>query len=100
MRVTAILLAAALCAAAGSVAAQDDGSGQVFLPAASDLPEQLPSGAMFMLPRQWTLRFTSFGAVAEPPELDADVAIIELPAAADARAAVDPAWHYGDSALN
>ena len=95
MRVTAILLAAALCAAAGSVAAQDDGSGQIFLPAASDLPEQPLSGAMFMLPRQWTLRFTSFGAVAEPPELDADVAIIELPAAADAAwAAYRPGAHH------
>ena len=86
MRVT--LLCALFLAVAGSGAAQTQA-------ASVDTPGKTASGATFTVPRAWTLTSAPSLLLVAPPEPDTHIAIVDVPEAADGKAAAASAWgHY------
>lgn len=59
---------------------------------AADTPSKTPSGATFTAPKEWSLRTSSTFVVIAAPEGDTNIAIVDVPTAADAGAAVAAAW--------
>ncbi len=61
-------------------------------PAAADTSGTLPSGATFTIPKAWSARIEGPVALLSAPEADAHIAIVDVGAAADAKAAAAKAW--------
>jgi CubicO group peptidase (beta-lactamase class C family) len=61
-------------------------------PAAADSPQVAPSGATFTLPRAWSLMVGPKLDRVTPPEAGTALAIVDIPKAADAKAAAAQAW--------
>lgn len=59
---------------------------------AGDTPSKTPSGATFTAPKEWSLQAGSTFVVIAAPEGDTNIAIVDVPSAADAGAAVAAAW--------
>lgn len=59
---------------------------------AADVQRSTPGGAAFRAPDAFTLRTSGSMIVAEAPEADSRIAIVDVPKAADAAAAVAAAW--------
>ena len=66
-------------------------------PVSADTPEKTPAGATFTLPKAWSLQTQDSVVVASPPEADTHLAIVEVGAAADAKAAAAKAWSLYDA---
>ena len=61
-------------------------------PATADQPQKTASGATFTQPKAWDLEARGPVSLVTPPETDTHVAIVDVGAAADAKAAVEAAW--------
>jgi CubicO group peptidase (beta-lactamase class C family) len=88
-------LAGALFAAALSSAACASAALAQSPPAAAPAPAQeghTQAGASFSLPPGWTQRVSGALVVLSPPESDTHLAIVDVPQAADAKAAVAAGW--------
>jgi CubicO group peptidase (beta-lactamase class C family) len=59
---------------------------------AADTPRTTPGGATFTTPEGWAVRTSGPMVVVDAPEQDSHVVIVDVPSAADARAAVAAAW--------
>jgi len=59
---------------------------------AADTPRTTPGGATFTTPEDWAVRTAGAMVVVDAPEKDSHVAIVDVPQAADAAAAVAAAW--------
>ncbi|MDB4965631.1 MAG: hypothetical protein JWN44_1320 [Myxococcales bacterium] len=79
---------------AAAVEAQSPPAATVMKPetVASDTPRATAAGTTFTVPANWTLRSDGARRVLEGPEKDIKVAIVDVPTAADAAAAVKQAW--------
>ena len=75
-------------AVAGSAGAQGTPSGAL----ATNTGATTPTGASFTAPQTWTMANLSGEIVLTAPEGDARIAIVEVPGAADAKAAAAEAW--------
>lgn len=58
----------------------------------ADRASSTPAGVVFIAPKAWTLRAAARLAELRAPEGDMAMAIVDVGAAADARAAIDAAW--------
>lgn len=67
---------------------------------AADTPQKTAAGDTFTLARSWAIRTAPQIVVLTPPEPDAYVAIVSLPAAADAKDAAAKAWAVYKSGAN
>ena len=81
----AFIAIAAVVLAAGSARAAP-------APLAADTPSTTPSGVTFTAPKAWSIVSAPSLVVLSPPEPDAHIAIVDIPAAAEARTAVAAAW--------
>lgn len=59
---------------------------------AADVPRTTPGGATFTTPEGWAVRTSGAMLVADAPEGDSHIAIVDVPEAPDAAAAVKGAW--------
>jgi CubicO group peptidase (beta-lactamase class C family) len=62
------------------------------LAVAADVPRTTPGGATFTTPEDWAVRTSTAMVVVDAPEKDSHVAIVDVPDATDAAAAVTAAW--------
>jgi hypothetical protein len=69
-----------------------DATGGAPAPLAADTPSATPSGVTFTAPKAWSIVTVSSLIVLSPPEPDSHIAIVDVPSAADARAATAAAW--------
>src|SRR5689334_11116661 len=60
--------------------------------AASDMPGKTAAGVQFVQPKDWTVQSNGTVTVFAAPESDLRVALVDVGAAADARAAAAKAW--------
>lgn len=91
-RSLAASLVAGLLLAAGHAAAQSAGPVAASA-AAADTPAVTASGAAVMIPKAWSSRVAGPMLVLNPPETDTHLAIVDVGAAADAKAAAAQAWN-------
>jgi CubicO group peptidase (beta-lactamase class C family) len=82
MRALIVGLLASACLAGGAQA-------QV---AAADTPSATPAGTTYTQPKDWAAAPGPKGVILTPPEGDAKIAIVDVGAAADAKAAAEAAW--------
>lgn len=66
----------------------------------TDTPQALASGTTFVLPKDWRLRTIPGGTVAEAPEGDLHLALIDVVDAASAESATVKAWAVYDPKAN
>jgi CubicO group peptidase (beta-lactamase class C family) len=59
----------------------------------ADTPSKTPSGATFTAPKEWSLTTKGSLVIVSAPEGDTNVAIVDVPSAADAGAAASAAWN-------
>ncbi len=91
MRLAALFLATSCVAFTGMARAQEPPP-TAPAGAAADLPRVAPSGATFTLPKGWSLTPAPQFAIAQPPETDTRVAIVDVGEATDAKDAAAKAW--------
>ncbi len=92
MRLKAALLCTATAMMMAQAAAAQEAPTTTLAAMAADTPQKAPSGATFTLPKGWTVQPGPAVMVARPPEPDTRLAIVDVPAAADAKAAAESAW--------
>ncbi len=81
-----IALLFVLCAKAQAQPASPGGAAL-----AADTPSKTPAGTTFTAPKEWSLQNSSFVLISAP-EGDTNIAIVEIPSAANGSAAAAAAW--------
>ena len=92
MRLLSLLFCLSLAPAAVAQVPSEPAAPAAPSPAAADRPETTPSGATFTAAAGWTAAKRDKLVELTPPERDFRLALVDVGAAADARAAVHMAW--------
>jgi len=92
MRIAAVTFAwiVFLCSAARAQPAAAPSGSPVL---SADTPSETSSGATFTAPKEWSLQTGAQSVILAAPEGDTNLAIVDVPGAADARAAAAQAWN-------